>query len=193
MCLPLGDFEYSPKNILWILTVYQPQYILWFQMANQRRRKCCMIRSPILWRKTMKRNKFLTVCLVLAMLLMCCACSNTDKDPGTTASTGPEELTAAQIAEKMQEALTATPCSKMQTVMDMSMMVSWIHMIPWTFIGSIGKSIRGKPMAWAISNGKWLMGINWSRRVIMLVYAHWPLIPPASWRLPNVIPAMYAT
>ena len=46
----------------------------------------------------MKRNKFLTVCLVLAMLLMCCACSNTDKDPGTTASTGPEELTAAKQA-----------------------------------------------------------------------------------------------
>ena len=71
----------------------------------------------------MKRNKFLTVCLVLAMLMMCCACSNTDKDPGTTASTGPEELTAAQIAEKMQEALTDTPCSKMQTVMDMSMSI----------------------------------------------------------------------
>lgn len=71
----------------------------------------------------MKRNKLLAVCLALAMVLMCCACTNTDPDPGTTASTGPEELTAAQIADKMQEALTNTPCGKLETVMDMSMSI----------------------------------------------------------------------
>lgn len=68
----------------------------------------------------MKRNKLLAVCLALAMVLMCCACTNTDTDPGTTASTGPEELTAAQIADKMQEALTNSPCGKLETTMDMT-------------------------------------------------------------------------
>lgn len=71
----------------------------------------------------MKRKHLLAICLALAMVLMCCACTNTDADPGTSASTGPEELTAAQIAEKMQEALTNTPCGKLETLMDMSMSI----------------------------------------------------------------------
>ena len=68
----------------------------------------------------MKRKKLFAVCLALAMVLMCCACTNTDTDPGTTASTGPEELTAEQVADKMQEALINTPCGKLETIMDMT-------------------------------------------------------------------------
>lgn len=71
----------------------------------------------------MKRKKLLALFLALAVVLMCCACTNTDKDPGTAESTGPGELTAAQIAEKMQEALTAKPCGKMETIMKMTMSV----------------------------------------------------------------------
>lgn len=71
----------------------------------------------------MKARSLLTIILSLALVLMFCACTNTDADPGTTAPTEPEKLTAAQIAEKMQEALTNTPCGKLETVMDMSMSV----------------------------------------------------------------------
>lgn len=71
----------------------------------------------------MKVRSLLTIILSLALVLMFCACTNTDADPGTTAPTEPEELTAAQIADKMQEALTNTPCGKLETVMDMSMSI----------------------------------------------------------------------
>lgn len=69
----------------------------------------------------MKARSLLTIFLALALVLMCCACTNTD--PDASASTGPEELTPAQITEKMQEALSRTPCSKLETLMDMSMSV----------------------------------------------------------------------
>lgn len=72
----------------------------------------------------MKSRSLLALCLALVMVFMCCACTNTDADPSTTPSTSaPEELTAAQIVEKMQAALEATPCSKLEMVMDITMSV----------------------------------------------------------------------
>lgn len=68
----------------------------------------------------MKKNKLFAVCFALTIALVCGACANTDTDVGTTASTAPEELTAPQIADKMQEALLTTPCSKLETTIVMS-------------------------------------------------------------------------
>ena len=68
----------------------------------------------------MKARSLRTIMLALALIIVFCACTNTDAGTDTTA---PEELTAAQIAEKMQQALTETPCGKLETVMNMSMSI----------------------------------------------------------------------
>lgn len=69
----------------------------------------------------MKIKKLLALCIALAMAILCCACT-TDPDTGTAPSAEPE-LTASQIAEKMQNALNANPCSKLETVINMTMSI----------------------------------------------------------------------
>lgn len=56
----------------------------------------------------MKLKHALSVCLALALALMCCACSQ-------------EAETPAQVVEKMQTALTESPCGKAQTTMNMAL------------------------------------------------------------------------
>lgn len=68
----------------------------------------------------MKRT--FALCLTLALLLLCCACSGTPDTPVTTSeTTQPPALTPAEIVERMQTALQETPCSEMKTEMDMTM------------------------------------------------------------------------
>ena len=57
--------------------------------------------------------------LSLAMLLLCCACT-TDPAVETTPPTQPA-LTVDEIIQNMQAAMSATPCSKLQTVATFSM------------------------------------------------------------------------
>ena len=57
--------------------------------------------------------------LSLAMLLLCCACTS-DPAAETTPPTQPK-LTAAEIVQNMQAAMSATPCSKLETVVTFSM------------------------------------------------------------------------
>ena len=68
----------------------------------------------------MKKQSILAICLALGMVFTLCACNNTE-EPGTSASTSPKELTASEIAAKTQQALTATPITKLETQMDTAM------------------------------------------------------------------------
>lgn len=72
----------------------------------------------------MRIKNMLALCLALIMLLMFCSCGNKEVTPETEPTeTVPEKLTAAQIVEKMQEAVAQTPCSKMDMAMDMTMSI----------------------------------------------------------------------
>lgn len=69
----------------------------------------------------MKRKILQTVCLVLAMALLCCGCGSKESAPETTEITAPPVLTAEEVAAKMQEALQQNPCGKLSVTMDMTM------------------------------------------------------------------------
>lgn len=69
----------------------------------------------------MKAKSLFALCMVLVMAFLCCACTTTPNSDTTPPTTEVQELTAAEIVGKMQEALTATPCSKLELVMNIAM------------------------------------------------------------------------
>lgn len=71
----------------------------------------------------MKRKSLLAIVLTLAMVFTLCACTGT-KNPGTGDQTDPDELSATQIAEKMQNALKSNSVGKLETIMDLTMSIN---------------------------------------------------------------------
>lgn len=69
----------------------------------------------------MKTRSLLILCMVLVAALLCCACTTVPDSDTTPSTTEAPALTAGEIAGKMQAALQATPCSKLETVMTISL------------------------------------------------------------------------
>lgn len=68
----------------------------------------------------MKMKRIIITCMALMLALVCCACS---QSPETQQPETPEPETPAQVLEKMQAALSETPCGQAQMVMDMTMVL----------------------------------------------------------------------
>jgi len=65
----------------------------------------------------MKQKSRSVLCLALAATLLCCGCGSN----AAPAPTEPAALTAEQITTNMQQAIAATPCSKLETIVTLSM------------------------------------------------------------------------